>query len=85
VAAQCAGALRYDQAKLCEQAADLIDKGRALAFDLLADTMHHEQGLLFCRLDGYEAHIRPGDGFIDVHGIIAVGFIAFAVGGNELG
>ena len=71
-AAQRLGALREGQAELGQQAADAVERGGALFHKALAGAVHQQLALLLDALDGYETHVRPGDGFADGGGIVGV-------------
>ena len=77
--------MRHDQAKLAEQAAQLIEGGGALLDPGMADAVQAEHGLLLGALDRDEAHAGPGNRLADSLGIVAVVLAALTVGDHELG
>jgi hypothetical protein len=59
-----------------------------LLHESLAGAVHHQLALLFDGLEGYEAHLGPGDSLNDgrrIGGVVLAAFAREAVGGDELG
>ena len=88
LAAQADHFLRQDDAEFGDQAAQaVVDRG-AFFDKALPRAMQGEDDLLVFFLDGYEAHVGPGDGFADgcgVRRVVLAALAAHAVGGDELG
>lgn len=75
-------------AEFRQQPPDAVEGGGALFHETLAGAVHHQLALLFDGLEGYEAHLGPGDGFTNrccVCGVVLAAFARKAVGGDELG
>jgi len=78
LAAHCGRPLREHDAELREQAADAVDRGRALLDQALAHTVNTQARLLVLALDRNETHVRSLHGFADGHRVRCVVLALFA-------
>ena len=79
------GTRRDGDAEFPEQAADQVDVGGALGFEVLADAVHSLDALLIGGLDGHRVDIGAAVGFKEAGGIGAVGLVAAHIGSHVVG
>ncbi len=80
-----ANALRNDEAKLAEQAANLIGLRRTRLHEALANPVQCQHRLLLNILDRHKAHVRSTNSLADGLGVGCIILVGLDVGLNELG